>query len=530
MKQERRKKIIPFIIALAMTLSPAGSVLAENSRTVCSAGNTVSEKVQDTIKGTLRSSGAASDALRPARRTYFSGKFKDSYGNQLGNGTAAKRIYNGMYKAYVANRGKGDMTVTFSPPLEWNKSSASEYQEVLLFISYSLQSAYDAFVYDYPEVFWLGNVSYSFSAVYSDGKGSISSVTLSARDSYTGASGEIKKFDAAVNTAASAVSAGLPSNAGRYDKVKAIHDYLCDRLTYNGYGEWAHSAGGAFLHQGVVCEGYAKSFMILCRKLNIPCILIVGNAGEDHMWNYVQMEDQNWYLVDVTWDDTDRGMISYTYFLAGSNSPSDIRGIDTVGEERRVYTNFSGAENTQNFTYPILSSRGYILQGNHTHIWTLASDQPGAPTCTKKGYYIYRCTCGETSKVEEEPLGHSFIKKTYVYNNDATAEKDGTKSWVCDRGCGKVKMTVRAPGTKLVIKTKKIKGVPKSLTLKVGTAKTLKPKLNPKNSSQKITYSSSVKKVASVSSKGKIKARKRGRTVITVKSGTKKVKCRVTVK
>ena len=48
---------------------------------------------------------------------------------------------------------------------------------------------------------------------------------------------------------------------------------------------------------------------ILCDKENIPCILVVGNINLEtnfaHMWNYVQMEDGQWYAVDCTWDDLD---------------------------------------------------------------------------------------------------------------------------------------------------------------------------------------------------------------------------------
>ena len=44
-----------------------------------------------------------------------------------------------------------------------------------------------------------------------------------------------------------------------------------------------------------------------------------------HAWNYVQMEDGQWYGMDVTWDDDDAGgPPRHTYFLTGNNS----RGTD----------------------------------------------------------------------------------------------------------------------------------------------------------------------------------------------------------
>ena len=83
---------------------------------------------------------------------------------------------------------------------------------------------------------------------------------------------------------------------------------------------------------------------------------------------------------------------------------------------------------------------------------------------------------------------------------------------------------------KKAVKTQKITGVAKSKTLKKGKSFTLKPVLTPRNSTEKITYKSSNTKVATVSTKGVIKAKKKGTAVITVKSGSKSVKCKVTVK
>ena len=54
--------------------------------------------------------------------------------------------------------------------------------------------------------------------------------------------------------------------------------------------------------------------------------------------------------------------------------------------------------------------------------------------------------------------------------------------------------------------------------------------VTPLTSLQKVTYTSSNKKVATVTSKGVIRAKKKGTAVITVKSGSRTVKCKVTVK
>lgn len=78
--------------------------------------------------------------------------------------------------------------------------------------------------------------------------------------------------------------------------------------------------------------------------------------------------------------------------------------------------------------------------------------------------------------------------------------------------------------------TRQILNVPANKTLKAGKSFTLKPQRVPANSTEKVTYKSSNTKIATVSTKGVVKAKKKGTVTITVKSGDVKVRCRVTVK
>ncbi|MFQ9396132.1 MAG: Ig-like domain-containing protein [Lachnospiraceae bacterium] len=59
---------------------------------------------------------------------------------------------------------------------------------------------------------------------------------------------------------------------------------------------------------------------------------------------------------------------------------------------------------------------------------------------------------------------------------------------------------------------------------------TLKPVLAPAGVTAKLTYTTSNRKVAVVTSKGKVTAKGKGSAVITVKTGKLIKKCRVTVK
>ena len=79
------------------------------------------------------------------------------------------------------------------------------------------------------------------------------------------------------------------------------------------------------------------------------------------------------------------------------------------------------------------------------------------------------------------------------------------------------------------VKTTKILGVERSETLNKGEKFSLTPRLVPIYSSQKITYASSNKKVATVNAKGVIKACGIGKATITVKSGKKRATCKIRV-
>ena len=92
-----------------------------------------------------------------------------------------------------------------------------------------------------------------------------------------------------------------------------------------------------------------------------------------------------------------------------------------------------------------------------------------------------------------------------------------------------LKKTVKVTVQPTTVKTTKISGIPAGVTLKKGQSRVLQPVLAPVTSQDIVTYTSSKTSVAVVASNGKITAKAKGTAVITVKSGTKTVKCKVTV-
>lgn len=86
-------------------------------------------------------------------------------------------------------------------------------------------------------------------------------------------------------------------------------------------------------------------------------------------------------------------------------------------------------------------------------------------------------------------------------------------------------LVLTAPAGEITAKSKPILNK-KKVTLKAGSSTRLRLKHN----SQKVKWSSSRKKVASVSSRGLVRAKKRGTAKITAKAGGRRYICRVTVR
>ena len=78
----------------------------------------------------------------------------------------------------------------------------------------------------------------------------------------------------------------------------------------------------------------------------------------------------------------------------------------------------------------------------HVHNYTAAVTK--AATCAEEGVKNYTCSCGSSYTEAVPVIAHSF--GDYIYNDDATTEKDGTRTATCSV-CGATD-TVTAEGTK----------------------------------------------------------------------------------
>lgn len=268
---------------------------------------------------------------------------------------------------------------------------------------------------------------------------------------------------------------------------------------------------------------------------------------------------------------TDRYPGSYCLFVAVKNKNAD----DILNPDNLLYIDqkTSDEKGTVSFSYTLkeaFNAPAFLVYGisAHTHSFNKWKTVNRA-TVFKPEIRQYICDiCG---MVEEREYGTKLKPILKVSSSKVTlrvkqsttglkvtkmADGDSVVSWkssnpkivkVNKRGklaaqsqTGKATVTVKLKSgiskkiavtvQKNPVKTTKISGLKKTLSLQVGKRYTLKPILTPFTSSEKITYSSSNRRVVSISSKGIIKGLKRGTAKITVQSGKKKFVITVRVK
>ncbi len=113
----------------------------------------------------------------------------------------------------------------------------------------------------------------------------------------------------------------VPETTDSYEKALILHDALVDAIDYafdeSGHPEtadWAHSIVGVFTERGAVCEGFARAYQLLLGFCGEECVYVTGDGnGEAHAWNLLRVGDE-WYGVDVTWDDNNSETYPYLYF------------------------------------------------------------------------------------------------------------------------------------------------------------------------------------------------------------------------
>lgn len=176
--------------------------------------------------------------------------------------------------------------------------------------------AFRAVMLDHPEIFYVKGYSI---IKYMNGK-TLSKIAFSG--TYTMTREEVNEGKEKVEEYVEKVKTLCPQDAGDYDKIKFVYDYL---ITTNEYVQDSPNNQNllSVVENGkTVCQGYTKAMQLLLTKMGVFCTLVNGtacgrsgvpNAEElkdaqnaewgGHVWNIVRCNG-NYYNVDVTWGDS----------------------------------------------------------------------------------------------------------------------------------------------------------------------------------------------------------------------------------
>lgn len=106
------------------------------------------------------------------------------------------------------------------------------------------------------------------------------------------------------------------------EKIKKIHNYIINNTKYdkdrsdNKITKYSSdNAYGVLTENYGVCGGYTDAMMLFLEQFGIKSIRI---SSENHIWNYVNLDDE-WFHLDLTWDDpissNNKDILDDTYFL-----------------------------------------------------------------------------------------------------------------------------------------------------------------------------------------------------------------------
>ena len=200
---------------------------------------------------------------------------------------------------------------------------------------------YYAFSSDFPEFYWFDE---SYSIYYYPDTGLPSDIKANGHlDSKKLLKGQdeifevFDKIDITGNTVA--------------ERLQRAQQYLAFNTVYDKTFENCGDLYGALVNGRAKCDGYASAFQFLCKMMDVPCVVFTGDVVSEgrHAWNAVQLDDGNWYFVDVTWDDPRcPDMVEYDYFLIGSDTSTPT---GTFSKNRNIDYDFGVEVSSKEYVF-----------------------------------------------------------------------------------------------------------------------------------------------------------------------------------
>jgi transglutaminase-like putative cysteine protease len=132
-------------------------------------------------------------------------------------------------------------------------------------------------------------------------------------------------------------------------RVKALHDYVADRVSYDAESYLAHTyppqdAQTVFRTRRSVCAGYANLMAAMGEASGDEIVVVGGDArtggrdltGEGHAWNAARIGGR-WTLLDATWDAgyLKDGRFVKEYSTEYLFTPAEVHGLSHFPDEEQ---------------------------------------------------------------------------------------------------------------------------------------------------------------------------------------------------
>jgi len=169
---------------------------------------------------------------------------------------------------------------------------------------------------DHPEFFYVEGYTYTKYSRQDE----LTKIEISG--TYSMGLEEAKLRSEQIENAVRVILAGIPADAGEYEKVKYVYETLIANTEYDLKAADNQNIYSVFIGKASVCQGYAKATQYLLSRLGVECTIVMGNvnSGEGHAWNLVKV-DGNYYYMDTTWGDASYQMEDGTDSLEVGTPP-----------------------------------------------------------------------------------------------------------------------------------------------------------------------------------------------------------------
>lgn len=400
-------------LSSALALAVSAVIAAVSSVSVCAANLSASAPAVQSVKSNF------------SENAYNHGDNLDKNNTAVYN--AFKKLTEPNLKQFTVTLPEPVKITLSSYPGDFSDKDSAAFQQAIF---ENCKPGIDSVLWDMPEIIWLdpanmqiGLGEYEIGG-YNIFRGEYTLIVYQITFTPVLASGyssaaEVNEYREKLQTA---VDEFPIEGETRYEQLKSIHDHIVKFTYYDVESRFMDSAVGAMVEPGVVCEGYAKSFKLMCDELGIPCTIVFGNFissnNTGHVWNYVQMEDGNWYAVDTTWDDLDGAdgkELKYQYFL---------KGADSFFVNHTEVNDF----NITVLTYPELSEKDYTPAAASDTTTSTTSTTTTSKTTTSSTTTTSKTTTSSTATTSETTTASTTTTSKTTTTSITTTSKPTTTS------------------------------------------------------------------------------------------------------